>query len=389
VSNRPIKETVLPPAVIGILGGGQLGRMMALDGRKMGYRFVVLDPTVNCPAAQVADEQIVASYTDNEGLLKLSEQADVITYEFENVDATSASILESSSHVPQGSELLFTTQHRVREKSTLRGHGLPVTPFVAIHRQADLRTAMDVLGERLVIKTCMGGYDGKGQWMVQSSEDLERVLPQLEPWFAAGTDEENPPLIAEQFISFVGELSVVVARNGRGETAVFPPAENEHVNHILHLSIVPARYSKDVVTRATELASRVATSLDVVGLVAVELFVNADGELFINELAPRPHNSGHYTMDACPTSQFEQHLRAVCLLGLGDVELLTPVVMVNILGKHLDAVLAAMDKFPGNVKVHLYGKSESRPDRKMGHLNILCDDVQEALDWVEKQGIWQ
>lgn len=387
------KASVLPPAVIGILGGGQLGRMMALDGRKMGYRFVVLDPTPDCPTAQVADSQVVASFTDVDAARQLAKAADVVTYEFENVDARVAQALETSSLVPQGSTLLATTQHRVREKSTLANSGLPVTPFVPIRKLDDLDIAVAQLGSHLVVKTCRGGYDGKGQWMVQSAADLAAHRDTWATLLAnhadAGAAVLDAPLIAEQFIPFVGELSVVVARNARGETAAFPPAENVHENHILHLSIVPARYADDVLQRAVSLAHRVVEALDVIGLVAVELFVTADGSLFINELAPRPHNSGHYTMDACMTSQFEQHIRAICNLPLGQTTLLTPVVMVNILGQHLDAVIDAMDKLPHNVKVHLYGKQESRKDRKMGHLNVLAENVDEALATIRALGIWR
>lgn len=383
-------SAVKPPATIGILGGGQLGRMMALDGRKMGYRFAVLDPTADCPTAQVADEHVIAAFSDVEAASRLAELADVVTYEFENVDAAVASALETSSRVPQGSQLLALTQHRVREKSALAAQGLPVTPFVPIRDLADIEQATSQLGEKLVIKTSRGGYDGKGQWMVRQAEDIERFRAE---WEAVLTQESSSsdaeaPLIAEQFVPFVGELSVIVARNENGQVAVFPPAENIHENHILHLSIVPARYSDAILARAVELAEQVAERLDVVGLVAVEMFVGQGDNLFINELAPRPHNSGHYTMDACVTSQFEQHIRAVCNLPLGDTRLLTPVVMVNILGQHLDAVLEMVDKLPGHVKLHLYGKASSRRDRKMGHLNVLADSVDEALGTIRGLQIW-
>ncbi|WAH38402.1 5-(carboxyamino)imidazole ribonucleotide synthase [Alicyclobacillus dauci] len=391
MSNEAATTTVVkPPAVIGVLGGGQLGRMMALDGRKLGYRFIVLDPTPDCPTAQVADKQVVAAYSDVDAARTFAEEADVVTYEFENVDAEVAAVLERSTLVPQGSKLLRTTQHRIREKTTLHDAGLPVTPFAPVRSLADIHKALETLGPNLVIKTCRGGYDGKGQWMVRSEADVDRFRSQWEAVLADTSDSENdePALIAEQFVPFVGELSVVVARNARGETAAFPPSENIHENHILHLSIVPARFDDAVMNRALSLAHQVANALQVVGLVAVEMFVCADGTLFINELAPRPHNSGHYTMDACVTSQFEQHIRAVCNLPLGAVKLLTPVVMVNILGQHLDGVIDRMDSMPPNVKVHLYGKHESRTDRKMGHLNVLADTVEDALGTISDMGIW-
>lgn len=387
---------VRPPSVIGILGGGQLGRMIALDGRKMGYRFAVLDPTPNCPTAHVADEQVVAPFSDVSAAKELAKLSDVVTYEFENVDADVTATLEAHTSVPQGSALLAMTQHRVREKSTLAKFGLPVTPYVPIHTWRDVEVAFARFDGHMVMKTCRGGYDGKGQWMIKSpsigADDPKLVLEShREAWMSILNKAEgdaDAPLIAEQFIPFIGELSVVVARNARGDVAAFPPAENEHVHHILHLSIVPARYEKTILDRAMELAKLVVSNLNAVGLVAVEMFVSADEQLYINELAPRPHNSGHYTMDACATSQFEQHVRSVCNLPLGDVSLFTHVVMVNILGQHLDAVLRNMDKFEGHVKVHLYGKEESRTDRKMGHINILCDDVEDGLAWVRKSGIW-
>ncbi|WP_076348786.1 5-(carboxyamino)imidazole ribonucleotide synthase [Alicyclobacillus vulcanalis] len=380
----------LPPATIGILGGGQLGRMMALAGRHMGYRFQVLDPTPNAPAAQVADGQVVAAYDDVDAARTLASRCDLVTYEFENVSAAVAAALAETCDVPQGSDLLAICQHRVREKSTLAKHGLPVTPFLPISTLDDLDRAFAHFGGRMVVKTCRGGYDGKGQWMVRSREELvnhteawSRVMDQHR---AAGFDDH--PLIAEAFVPFVGELSVIVARNRRGEVRAFPPAENIHHRHILHLSIVPARYPREMVAQAEEIALLVADRLGVIGLVAVEMFVCEDGELLINELAPRPHNSGHYTLDACATSQFEQHVRAICNLPLGDVTLYKPVVMVNVLGQHVESLRQQMGGFPSWVKVHLYGKAEAKRDRKMGHLNLLADTREEALSFVESCGIW-
>lgn len=389
--HEELGRAVLPPAVIGLLGGGQLGRMIALDGRKMGYRFQVLDPTPDAPAAQVCDHQVVGAFTDAQAARRLAEACDVVTYEFENVDAGVAQALETTTSVPQGSRLLFTTQHRVREKTALRDAGLPVTPFVAIERVEDIREAYASFDGKMVVKTCQGGYDGKGQWMVTDEAELLTNLPTWERYLEEATERglDHPALIAEQFIPFQGEISVVVARSPRGEVAVFPPAENIHVHHILHLSMVPARFDERIVEAASEIARRVAEQLSVVGLVAVEMFVSKSGELFINELAPRPHNSGHYTMDACATSQFEQHVRAICNLPLGDTQLLSPVVMVNVLGQHVDDLLGQMVQMPGNMKVHLYGKAEAKADRKMGHVNVLASSVDEALNQIRALGIWE
>ncbi|WP_029100872.1 5-(carboxyamino)imidazole ribonucleotide synthase [Brevibacillus thermoruber] len=377
MTNRtPIK----PGATIGILGGGQLGRMIALAGRAMGYRFVTMDPTEDAPCGQAADRQIVARYDDVDAAMQLAEISDVISYEFENVDARVAEVLESRAYVPQGSRLLRITQNRIREKTAIRELGIPVAPFRVIDTLDSLRAAIGELGLPAVMKTATGGYDGKGQWVLRSEAELAEAYEALSK---AGTE-----LIVEQFVPFQLELSVIAARNPSGELAVFPAAENVHRENILHLSIVPARVPDDIRQRAEAIARTIAERLDVVGLIAVEMFLTASGELYVNELAPRPHNSGHYTMDACVTSQFEQHVRAVCDLPLGSTELLSPVVMVNILGEHLQPVLDRIGQLPRTAKLHLYGKHESKPKRKMGHLNVLAPSVEEALAQIERLEIW-
>lgn len=380
-------RTVLPGSTIGILGGGQLGRMMALAGSAMGYRFVALDPIPDGPCGQVA-EQIVAAYDNREAARELAERSDVITYEFENVDADVAAMLMAESYVPQGSKLLYTTQHRLREKRAIEAAGVKVAPYSEIRNAAELREAAEKFGLPCVLKTATGGYDGKGQWVIRSFDEIEEAYETLN---RAGTE-----LVLEQFIKFDKELSVIAARSPRGEIKAFPAAENIHVDNILHLSIVPARIAEDVQREAEQLAIQIAEGLGVVGLIAVELFLTADGELFVNELAPRPHNSGHYTMEACRTSQFEQHVRAVCNLPLGDTALLTPVVMVNVLGQHVEPLLALMaerdeaaERLAVAPKVHLYGKKDAVHKRKMGHINVLADHVEKALQWVEETTIWK
>jgi 5-(carboxyamino)imidazole ribonucleotide synthase len=378
-----LDHVILPGSTIGVLGGGQLGRMMALAGRAMGYRFITLDPTPDAPCGQVADEQIVAAYDDAEAARKLAERSDVITYEFENVDAGVADMLMRTSYVPQGSSLLYTTQHRLREKRAVEAAGVKVAPYRPIASEHELREAVRQFGTPCVLKTATGGYDGKGQWVIRSEAEIGEAYAVLS---RAGTE-----LVLEQFIRFEKELSVIAARSPRGEVKAFPVAENIHVDNILHLSIVPARVSGDVRERAERMAIRIAESMQVIGLIAVEMFLTPDGELYVNELAPRPHNSGHYTMEACRTSQFEQHVRAVCNLPLGPVDLLTPVVMANILGEHVPPLLdwmAQEDGLPEGVaaKVHLYGKHKAK--RKMGHVNLLTDDVERAIRWVEQSPIW-
>lgn len=370
----------LPGSTIGILGGGQLGRMIALAGRAMGYRFATLDPTEDCPCGQVTDVEITALYDDVQAAGKLAEVSDVITYEFENVDVKVASILEENSCVPQGSQLLRITQNRISEKTTLDSHGIPVAPFRVVRSEAEAEEAIEELGVPAVMKTATGGYDGKGQAVLRKKEDAASAYRELSGW--------NTEIIIEQFIPFVKEVSVIAARSGRGEVKTFPVSENIHLDNILHLSIVPARVSDKVLEEASRLAVQVAQKLDVIGLIAVEMFVAADGKILVNELAPRPHNSGHYTMDACATSQFEQHIRAVCNLPLGSTKLLTPVVMVNILGEHVEPILNKMDELPDTAKLHLYGKKECKAKRKMGHLNVLADSVEEALNKIQQLEIW-
>ena len=380
---------VIPPgATVGVLGGGQLGRMLALAGRAMGYRFVTLDPTPDAPCGQVADRQITAPYHDAAAARQLAELSDVITYEFENVDADVTALLMAQSYVPQGSRLLHTTQHRLREKRAIEAAGVRVAQYRAIASEAELLEAVQAFGTPCVLKTATGGYDGKGQWVIRQLAEVPDAYSTLS---RAGGE-----LVLEQFVRFAKEISVIAARSPRGEVKAFPAAENVHVNNILHLSIVPARASGQVLAEAERMAVRIAEALDVVGLIAVEMFLTEEGELFVNELAPRPHNSGHYTMEACRTSQFEQHLRAVCNLPLGPAELLSGVVMVNVLGQHVQPLLEWMVRpesqtaVPGvTAKLHLYGKSEAKDNRKMGHVNLLTDNVQDALDWIERSGVWK
>lgn len=374
------EKQIKPGSTIGLLGGGQLGRMITLAGRAMGYRFVVLDPTEDSPCGQVSDQQIVARYDDQLAARKLAQLSDVITYEFENVDAGVAAILEEEAFVPQGSKLLGITQHRVKEKTTLQACGLPVAPFRVVASAEDVRTAVVEFGLPAVMKTATGGYDGKGQWVLRSFEEIEEAFSCLA--------KAKTELIVEKFVPFTKELSVIVARNVSGEIAAFPIAENIHRENILHQSIVPARIEREIQQRAERLAIELAEKLEMVGLLAVEMFLTEDGGLYINEMAPRPHNSGHYTMDACLTSQFEQHIRAISNLPLGSTKLLSPVVMVNILGEHVAPLLKKIDQLPKKAKLHLYGKQEAKEKRKMGHINLVAESVDVALQQAEKLGIW-
>lgn len=370
--NSEPKRVILPGSTIGILGGGQLGRMIALAGRKMGYRFICLDPTPDAPCAQVCDAQVVAAYDDAEAARDLAAQCDVITYEFENVDARVVETLEAEGYVPQGAELLHCTQNRLREKTAVRNLGIPVAPFAVVRDVASLQQAVDEVGMPSVLKTAEGGYDGKGQWLITDAASLEQAREVV----------VNVPgeLVLERFIRCTKELSVIVARRAQGEMTAFPVFENIHRENILHLSIAPARISAELSARAEVLAKTVAENLGVVGLLAVELFLSDDEQLYVNELAPRPHNSGHLSFDACATSQFEQHLRAICNLPLGPTELLTPAVMLNLIGEDAEQLKALTPSLHPRIKVHLYGKHETRPKRKMGHLTVLGDTLEHCLE---------
>ncbi|MBA4601054.1 5-(carboxyamino)imidazole ribonucleotide synthase [Thermoactinomyces mirandus] len=380
--NRKRQALIVPGQTIGILGGGQLGRMMIIEGRKMGYRFVTLDPGVDCPGAQVADRHIVAAYDDLRAARQFADQCDLIVYEFENIHPEVVEVLEKIKPLPQGSRLLKTTQHRLKEKKALQEAGVPVAPFREVNDYSGLEEAMGLLGVPTVLKTTTGGYDGKGQWILQSKVDLRQLPSEL---FKAGRQ-----FVLEKFVPFEKEISVVVARSVYGEMAVFPPALNLHRNHILHMSISPAPISGQVIEQAEQWAKQIAESLQIVGLIAVEMFLMPDGRLFVNELAPRPHNSGHYTFDSCLTSQFEQFIRAVAGLALGPTTQISPAVMVNILGKHASAFheLFSGSRLPGFAKVHWYGKKEAKPGRKMGHVTVLADSITQAVGWAEEIGIW-
>lgn len=371
---------VLPPATIGILGGGQLGRMIAISARQMGYRIATLDPTPDSPCGQVADRQIVAPFDSLDGARQLAQCSDVLTYEFENISSDVAKVLEKESYLPQGADLLYLTQNRLREKEGIRRAGGPVAPFRPVRSPEELSKHLADLGLPAVLKTAEGGYDGKGQFVLRRLEQVEKAKEEVAL--------RGGEWILEQFVPFVKELSVIVARNKKGEVATFPMAENIHRNNILHLSIAPARVEEKVQRQGEELARKLAEAFQLVGLLAIELFLLEDGQLLVNELAPRPHNSGHYTQQACRTSQFEQHVRAVCNLPLADTTLIQPTVMVNILGEHLPLVLKALPDLNPAFKLHLYGKREAKPGRKMGHLNVLADDPQEALAMIKDLKIW-
>jgi len=371
-------KTILPGATIGIIGGGQLGRMMALAAKAQGFRIAVLEPVSDSPCGQVADYEVIGAYDDREAIAQLANISDVITYEFENIDADTLGWICEKAYVPQGKNLLTITQDRISEKTAIQQAGVEVARYEVINSIEELFLKIELIGYPAVLKTARGGYDGKGQLVIKSEQDLSKADPLL----------SHGSCVLEQWIPFEKEISVIVTRKLDGETAFFPVAENIHEENILHTTIVPARISEELREMAIQKAKQIADSLGLVGTLAVEMFVTSYGTIYINELAPRPHNSGHYSIEACETSQFEQHIRAICNWPLGSTELLKPAVMVNLLGEHLDGLFKEIPTMTG-WKVHLYGKKEPKLKRKMGHVTILKDNVDEALREIDESSIWR
>jgi 5-(carboxyamino)imidazole ribonucleotide synthase len=374
---------ILPGSTIGIVGGGQLGRMFAMEARRMGYRVVVWDPAADSPAAAIADETIVAPFHDAEAALELARRSDVVTLEWENADVDTLRALEAVVPVRPGPGVLEVAQHRIREKDAARRLGVPTADYRAVDSLDDLHAALNEVGVPAVLKTARGGYDGKGQAVIRDPAEAEAAFRSVAP--------EGAELILEAFVRFRMEISVVCARGPSGEIVCFPVGENEHRGGILHSTVAPARISPELAEEARRIACALAEGLEVVGLLAVEMFVGEDDVIRMNEIAPRPHNSGHYTWEACPASQFEQQLRAVCGLPLGSAELLRPAAMVNLMGDDAGTGLgragtADMMAVP-MAALHLYGKAESRPGRKMGHVTALGDTADEALERAD--GAWR
>jgi 5-(carboxyamino)imidazole ribonucleotide synthase len=364
-------EPILPGAVLGVLGSGQLGRMFAIAARRMGYRVHTFSPEEDTPTGQVADVEVTGSYDDLDAIRRFAQGVRVVTFEFENVPAATAEAAGEFAPVRPAGHVLHTTQHRIREKAFITGAGLPLTPYRTVHSSGDLARAISDLGTPAILKTADFGYDGKGQARINAPAEAETA------WSSIG----RVPAVLEAFIPFEREISVVAARTADGHYADWGAVENRHRNHILDVTIAPAAVEQRVARRAQEIARAVLEALEVTGVLCVEFFVKPGGDLLINELAPRPHNSGHFTFDASLTSQFEQQLRAVCGLPLGSTDLLRPAAMANLLGDlwfprepNWDAAAA----FP-NVKLHLYGKLAPRPGRKMGHLTALAPDADAAL----------
>jgi 5-(carboxyamino)imidazole ribonucleotide synthase len=371
-------DPILPGSTIGCLGGGQLGRMFALAARKMGYRVHTVDPTPDSPTGQIADREFNVPFTDITTLIEFARGVDVVTYEFENIPVEALDALAPRVLLRPGRDVLYTTQNRLREKQFLQQNAFPITPFRVVQNEAELREAAQALGCPCVLKTADFGYDGKGQQKITYESDLTAVWKRHD----AHTG------VLEAWVPFAAELSVVVGRgqmlleDDEHHTLAFPPTVNEHENHILATSVAPAPLADSILARAQSIATAIAKELDVIGLLAVEFFLTRRGDLLVNELAPRPHNSGHYSFDACVTSQFEQQLRAVCGLPLGETRLLSPVLMRNLLGDvwaNGTPDWSGLLALPG-LRLHLYGKSVPRPGRKMGHYSVLSSTLERARE---------
>lgn len=367
-------KLILPNSTIGVLGSGQLGRMFAIAARRMGYRVHTFSPDFDTPTGQVSDFELCAEYDDLDEVRKFAGNVDVITFEFENVPFQTVEAAAQFAPVRPRGEVLHTTQNRLREKNFLSNNGFPVAPFRHVKTIEELRTAVAEIGLPAVLKTAGFGYDGKGQAKIKTEADVETAFA------AIGA----PEAVLEAFVDFEKEVSVVAARDLKGNFVSWGVIENAHERHILDVSFAPAFVSERVWNEAVEIARAVLEKLEVVGVLCVEFFLTKDEKLLVNELAPRPHNSGHLTFDACVTSQFEQQLRAVCGLPLGATDFLRPAAMANLLGDLWETGKPCWEnalKF-SNVKLHLYGKAEARAGRKMGHLTALSDTAERAVQTV-------
>lgn len=366
---RALIKTILPPATIGIVGGGQLGQMMALSAKAMGYRVGILDPTPNAPAAQVADFQITAEYDDQAALLQLAQRSAVLTYEFENAAEETLQKASQYAELPQGVELLHITGQRLREKSFLKNAQIPVTNFASVTDETSLKQAIAQVGYPALLKTVSGGYDGHGQLDINEPADLDRAAELY----------TKVPCILEARQKFQAEASVMVTRDLHQQIQTFPLVTNQHKNHILHTTIAADQFSELLRQKAQVYAERIAEQLDLYGVLGIEFFVVNDHELVVNELAPRPHNSGHYTIEACNISQFEAHIRSICGLPIPQIVQYKPAVMRNLLGEDLNLARKLLKDHP-EWHFHDYGKVEIRPQRKLGHITVLGSSVDQLLE---------
>lgn len=363
---------------IGIIGGGQLGKMMILDAKRLGFYCATLDPTTHCPSHSISDEHIIAPFDDREALRELAEKTDVLTYEFEHIDAEFLDILEDEGFTIYPSpKALLKIQDKYEQNKMLQAAGIPLPDFLHVTTLSELYDYVKERGFKGMLKSRLGGYDGKGNALITSEQDVEQAFNAL----GAGA----VPIMIEEFVPFEMEISVLATRAIDGQISIYPVGENIHKNSILDETIVPARVDKEIHKKAHDIAHDVMEVFEGVGMFCVELFVTKEGDVLVNEVAPRPHNSGHYTIEGCLTSQFEQHIRAITGLPLGKVDLVGPTVMKNLLGEEgetgktqpmgVETCLSEPE-----LKLHLYGKQETKPFRKMGHLTVVSDTVDSALE---------
>ena len=365
--------TILPGATIGILGSGQLGRMLALEAKYMGYRVHTFSPGKDTPTGQVADKEVSAPYDDTDAVKAFAREVDVVTLEFENIPVRTLEAASEYAPVRPGIQVLYTAQNRLREKIFLSDNGFPVASFQAVRSEDEIDAALQEVGTPAVLKTAGFGYDGKGQAKISSPEEGRRAFSEL-----------GQEAILEAFVTFEREVSVVAARGVDGSFAHYGVIENQHENHILDLSVAPSDLSEKIVAEAVDIARGILEALEVVGVMCVEFFLTHDHALIVNEIAPRPHNSGHLTIEGCVTSQFGQQLRAVCGLPLGSTEFVRPVAMANLLGdvwKRGEPNWVNALVIPG-IYLHLYGKAEARAGRKMGHITALAQSREEVVERV-------
>lgn len=363
---------------IGIIGGGQLGKMMILEAKRLGFYVITLDPSKCCPSNSISDELILASYDDKKAIRTMAEKVDVITYEFEHIDVNILKELEEEGYViyPTAKSLEII-QNKYDQKLTLLNNNIAVEQFKLVESIEDIQKAGQEFSYPMMLKTCTGGYDGKGNQIIQNEKSIEESYEKL--------GSGKIPLMVEKFVDLKKEISVLACRGINGEISVYPVGENIHIDSILDETRVPASISKKCTEEAMEMAYQVMKIFSGVGMFCVEMFVTQDDKILINEVAPRPHNSGHYTIEGCLTSQFEQHIRAITGLPLGDVSLRCPTVMRNILGEYGDigkVYYQGLDEVynDSNVKVHIYGKEEVRPKRKMGHVTVIGETLEEAIE---------
>lgn len=370
-------KQILPGQIIGIVGGGQLGQMMTLVAKEMGFRVIILDPQADCPAGQVADDQIVAAYDDQSQIMALAKRVDVLTYEFENVDAQTIEVAQAYTWIPQGTKALRIAQDRLLEKQFLVDQQLPHAAFEIVTTQAELVTAVAKVGFPCLLKTTRGGYDGKGQVILRSATDIAAA----EQLLTAGI------CVLEAMVHFDQEISVMISQNSSGQQAIFPVIENQHRDNISHISICPARIPAALAEQAQSVAAKIAAQIELVGTLGVEFFVGQDGQLYVNEIAPRPHNSGHLTIEACDFSQFATHIRGVCNWPLQQPRLWQSAIVVNVLGQHWQVALDA-SRQSAVWHYHDYGKDVQKTNRKMGHVTVLTNTVEETLVALKATKIW-